>query len=300
MEYRGLSELKSSFGWHLGAGIKLVLIFGLCAGGTLLQLLVLRVLPQYWVHIPRTMSRGVAWLVGVRITCIGAPASGPTLFVSNHISWLDIAILGARADTSFVAKREVGEWGLVAALARAYRCVFVDRERRSSSAGQRSEMARRLEAGDSLVLFAEGTSTDGTAVMPFKSALFGVAQTLPELKVQPVTVSYTHINGMPIARAQRPLVAWFGNMELTSHVWQILRLGRISALIQFHEPTTFRDCETRKAMALHCRTVVARGLARANSGRLPCNAERRPHLHRGRTAGFGAKRECGAASTHDA
>lgn len=214
------------------------------------------------------MSRGVAWLGGVRITCIGRPRSGATLFVSNHMSWLDIAVIGARTDASFVAKKEVGEWGFVATLARAYRCVFVDRERRAASGGQRTEIARRLESGDSLVLFAEGTSTDGSTVYPFKSALFGVAQTLPDLQIQPVTVSYTHINGMPLSRAQRPLVAWFGDMELTSHVWQVLRLGRIRAVLQFHEPVAFRDCGSRKALAERCRKAVADGLAAANNGRL--------------------------------
>lgn len=268
VEFRRLSELKGSLGWHPGAGLRLGLIFILCGCGTLLQLAVLRLVPRYWVRIPRFMSQGVAWLCGVRITSVGAPARGPVLFVSNHMSWIDIAVLGARLDASFVAKKEVGEWGFVATLARAYRCVFVDRERRASSGGQRTEIARRLESGDSLVLFAEGTSTDGSTVYPFKSALFGVAQTLPDLQIQPVTVSYTHINGMPISRAQRPLVAWFGDMELTSHVWQVLRLGRIRAVLQFHEPVAFRQCGSRKELAERCRQAVADGLAAANSGRL--------------------------------
>lgn len=274
VEFRRLSELKGSLGWHLGAGLRLGLIFLLCGCGTLLQLAVLRLMPRYWVRIPRFMSQGVAWLSGVRITSFGVPAAGPVLFVSNHMSWIDIAVLGARLDASFVAKKEVGEWGFVAALARAYRCVFVDRERRAASGGQRTEIAQRLESGDSLVLFAEGTSTDGSTVYPFKSALFGVAQTLPDLQIQPVTVSYTHINGMPLSRAQRPLVAWFGDMELTSHVWQVLRLGRIRAALQFHEPIAFRDCGSRKTLAERCRKAVAGGLADANSGRLNGDAHR--------------------------
>lgn len=272
IEFRRLGELKGSLGWHVGAGLRLSLIFLLCGGGTLLQLAVLRLMPRHWVRIPRFMSQGVAWLVGVRITRIGVPARGPVLYVSNHMSWLDIAVIGARTDASFVAKKEVGSWGFVATLARAYRCVFVDRERRAASDGQRTEIARRLESGDSLVLFAEGTSTDGTTVYPFKSALFGVAQTLPDLKVQPITVSYTHINGMPLSRAQRPLIAWFGDMELTSHVWQLLRLGRIRAVLQFHEPIAFRDVGSRKAMAQRCRQAVAKGLTAANNGRLPGGA----------------------------
>jgi len=278
VEFRRLSELRGQLGWHGGAALRLAAIAVVCAGGTLAQFLVMRLAPRHWVRIPRFMSRSVAHFTGLRIVTYGQPAATPVLIASNHISWLDIAALGASTDATFIAKKEVGTWGFAATLARAYRCVFVDRERRSSSGDQRREIAERLEAGDSLVLFAEGTSGDGTMVKPFKSALFSAAQAVPDMKVQPVTVSYTHINGMPISRAQRPLLAWFGDMELTSHIWQVLRLGRIRTVLQFHPPLTFNEAGSRKALAQHCERAVADGLRAANTGRLPCSKGEQSHL----------------------
>ena len=105
-------------------------------------------------------------------------------------------------------------------------------------------------------------------VKPFKSALFAVANHNPGLVIQPVTIAYTHINGMPISRSMRPLIGWFGDMELTSHIWQVLRLGKIRAVIQFHEPVMAGPDYNRKDLAALCHERVARGLAAANSGRL--------------------------------
>jgi len=278
VEFRRPSALRGRLGWHLGAALRVAAIFLACASGTLAQLVVLRVAPRHWARIPRFMSRSVAYFTGLRIAVYGQPAADPVLFASNHISWLDIAALGASTDATFIAKKEVGSWGFAATLARAYRCVFVDRERRSSSGDQRREIAERLAGGDSIVLFAEGTSGDGTTIKPFKSALFSAVESVPDMTVQPVTVSYTHINGMPLSRAQRPLIAWFGDMELTSHIWQVLRLGRIRTVLQFHEPITYNAFGSRKALAQHCQQVVANGLQAANTGRLSCAERERSHL----------------------
>lgn len=234
----------------------------------LVQAGILRLLPSAWWWIPVSWHKTMARVVGVRTQIRGTPLPGPALFVSNHISWLDILVIGGHIRGSFIAKHEVEGWGVFGVLARLHRTVFIDRARRAASLEQRDEIVNRLKAGDNLILFAEGTSTDGTMVKPFKSALFSVAQTLPDLPIQPVTIAYTHLNGMPITRSQRPLIGWFGDMELTGHVWNLLTLGRITAVLQFHEPMSMSDAGSRKALAADAHDAVSAGLAKANSGRL--------------------------------
>lgn len=266
-EVRGLGALRRGLGWSPRSALVLAAVCVLSALTALLQGAVLRLAPGAWHVLPRTLSRIVTWLVGVRVARFGTPAAGPVLFVANHISWIDIPVLSAGTGAAFIAKKEIEGWSGMGVMARRYRSVFVDRTRRHASAAQRDEILERLRAGDSLVLFAEGTSTDGTAIAPFKSALFAVAQALPDLKVQPVSIVYTHINGIPVTRARRPLLGWYGDMELTGHVWRALALGRIRAEIHFHRPLTMREAGSRKALAERCRNAVARGLEAARSGR---------------------------------
>ena len=194
----------------------------------------------------------------------------PVLFACNHTSYSDIAILGALLPASFVAKAEVAGWPLFGVLAKLQRTVFVDR-RATRATKQRDEMRGRLEAGDNLILFPEGTSSDGNAVLPFKSALFSVAQVEPNgapLIVQPVSVAYTRLDGMPIGRALRPYFAWYGNMTLAPHFWEVAGLGQATVDVVFHPPVTIAEYQSRKALAEHCYTVVAEGVSRANAGRL--------------------------------
>jgi lyso-ornithine lipid O-acyltransferase len=195
----------------------------------------------------------------------------PTLFVVNHLSYLDIAVISAVVETSFIAKREVATWPLFGQLARLQRTVFVER-RAAGVKNERDEVARRLAQGDNLVLFAEGTSGDGNRLRPFKSALFSVAQIEADgrpVMVQPVTIAYTHLDQMPLGRAWRPLITWFGDMDMLSHGWRFLGLGRVTATLCFHPPVRFDQFGSRKALAEHCESVIAQGLAAANTGRMP-------------------------------
>ncbi len=265
---RGPDRFRRRIGWNPRPALVLGSVALLSAATALLQWLVLRVYLRGWTVLPRLLSRAVTFLVGLRVTVEGAPAEGPVLFVANHISWLDIPLLGGCTRAAFIAKKEIEGWGGMGVMARRYRSVFVDRARRHASAAQRDEILERLKAGDSLVLFAEGTSTDGTRVAPFKSALFAVAQALPDLRVQPVSIAYTHINGIPVTRAWRPVLGWFGDMELPGHVWRVLSLGRIRAVVRFHPPLTMRAAGSRKALATRCRAAVAAGLEAAKTGRL--------------------------------
>jgi 1-acyl-sn-glycerol-3-phosphate acyltransferase len=209
-------------------------------------------------------------LMGIDIETVGAMSRHrPTLFVSNHTSYIDITVLGALIPGSFVAKTEVAKWPLYGWLAKLQRTVFVDR-RRNTSHLQRDQLHQRLAAGDNLILFPEGTSNDGNRVLPFRSALLSVAEassTDAPLVIQPVSVAYVALNGIPMGHGLRPLVAWYGDMTLGPHLWQFSRLGKITAVVEFHPPVDFKDAGSRKDLTRYCLTAVADGVERALTGR---------------------------------
>ena len=216
-------------------------------------------LPVWW-------HRFVCRLVGVRVGVEGALADErPLLIAANHVSWLDINVLSSVVPVSFIAKREVAGWPVFGWLAKLQRSVFVDRERRSATARVNSEIAGRLAAGDVMVLFAEGTSSDGNDVLPFRSALLGVAQDLVRgsdgpIYVQPVALAYTRLNGLPMGRQHRPIVAWHGDIDLGPHLWRLLRTGSIDVTVSFGDPIPLADAGGRKRVALDAERSV-RGMA---------------------------------------
>jgi 1-acyl-sn-glycerol-3-phosphate acyltransferase len=218
--------------------------------------------------LPRFYHRLCCRILGIRVRRIGEPtAKRPVLYVANHISYLDITALGSVLAGGFVAKSEVGRWPLFGWLAKMQRCVFVDRQVRST-ATQRDALTERLAAGDALILFPEGTSHDGNRILPFKSALFSAAM-LPEVAVQPVSVTYTRLDGMPLSRGLRPLFAWYGDMAMAPHLWRVVGLGTLEIVIEFHRPTSFAECGSRKALAAYCESRVVAGVNAARTGRQP-------------------------------
>jgi lyso-ornithine lipid O-acyltransferase len=220
-------------------------------------------------RLPRLYHQWSSRILGFRVVIAGErSAQRPTLFVSNHVSYVDIEILGGVIEGSFIAKAEVARWPLFGWLAKLQRTVFVDRRVRSTAA-QRDAIRARLDAGDDLILFPEGTSGDGNRILPFKSALFSVADYAgPQgLIVQPLSIAYLRLDGIPMGRAYRPFFAWYGDMTLGSHLWTMLGLGTVDVAVIFHEPVTLAQCGSRKALAEHCHRVISAGMARALAGR---------------------------------
>lgn len=221
-------------------------------------------------RLPGLYHRLCCRILGLELRQFGTMTdSRPVLFVGNHLSYLDITVLGAVIDGSFVSKAEVARWPIFGTLARLQRTVFI--ERRPARAGdQRQVLESRLQAGDRLILFPEGTSGDGNHVRPFKSALFAVAERQPgaaPLTIQPFSLAYSALDGIPAGREWRPLFAWYGGMAMAPHALGWLGLGRITVDIRFHDPVTIEAYPSRKALAEHCQQVVAEGLALSNAGR---------------------------------
>lgn len=238
-------------------------------------------MPLQWLFIklnspakrtfPNRYHRWVAGLFGIHLTRIGKPVTGEgVLMVANHTSWADIVIFSAAAPLSFVAKSEIARWPFFGTLARLQRTVFVERTRRASTGEARDAIRERLLEGDTLLLFPEGTSHDGNKVLPFKSALLGAAEAVladgKHVKVQPVSVAFIGLHGLPMGRETRPLFAWYGDMEMVPHLWEALQAGPLDVVVQFHEPLSL-DTMDRKTLAARAQQIVQTGLAEALAGR---------------------------------
>jgi len=249
-------------------------------------------LPHRW--LARVYWRSVTRIIGLRVRLVRGrfTRARPLLILSNHTSYLDIVVLGALADAGFVAKSEVGTWPGFGLLARLGRTVFVERKRASTGKG-RDDIARRLTEGEPLVLFPEGTSNDGNRVLPFKSALLAVAEPRrrvaaapdavaagPPLCIQPVSLAYTRLDGLPIGYGWRPFYAWYGDMDLAPHLWTVLGLGTVTAEVIVHDPVDPAAYPSRKALAQKCHALVASGVSELLSGRGPATDRHRedtPH-----------------------
>jgi len=165
----------------------------------------------------------------------------------------------------------VASWPFFGMLAKLQRTIFVDR-RRHSTHTQRDDLLRRLTDGDNVILFPEGTSNDGNRILPFRSALFSVAEPrhhgagdgqIRDLNVQPVSIAYAKLNGLPIGHGLRPLFAWYGDMELFSHLVKLASLGSVTIRVEFHPAVPFSRFGSRKALSDHCQRLVAAGVDRA-------------------------------------
>jgi 1-acyl-sn-glycerol-3-phosphate acyltransferase len=223
--------------------------------------------------LPHRYHRLVCRLLGIRLHISGEALDDmPVLFVSNHVSWLDIPVLSAIAPLSFVAKAEVGTWPFIAWLAKLQRTVFVDRTRRTLVKDKAGEIAGRLAAGEKIVLFAEGTSGDGNRILPFKSSLFSAASLAPgrpdiNASVRTVTLTYTRMHGLPIMRHERPRIAWYGDMDMMSHAWNLLRSGPLDVYIRLGSPIAIDQLADRKKLAAMSEAQVRKDYIEQLTGR---------------------------------
>lgn len=235
------------------------------------QSLLLKFGAKNWNALPRRFHRVTCRILGIKVRVRGRiHRDAPTLYVCNHMSYLDIPVLGSVLDGSFVAKNEVDSWPLFGWLSRLQKTVFINRGDRSTAGDQANTLVGRLQGGDNLILFPEGTSGDGIRLLPFKTALFAVATTKhgdKPVTVQPVTLAATQLDGMPIGRWLRPYYAWYGDMDLGSHIWQLAGLGKVTVQLVFHPPMTVDQAGSRKALSRIAEQRIAAALDAANAGR---------------------------------
>jgi 1-acyl-sn-glycerol-3-phosphate acyltransferase len=221
------------------------------------------------VLFARLYWAGFARLLGLKVRVIGEPTTGgarPVVYVSNHSSWVDVPVLGGQLDACFIAKSEVSRWPVVSTIARLGRSVFVSR-RRGATVSERDSMRGRLARGDNLILFPEGTTSDGSRVMPFRSTFFALAEGARPPLIQPISVVYDRLAGLPAGRACRPLFAWYGDMDIASHFWRLAQHRGLRVTVLLHaalDPAAFPD---RKALSRAVWSTVADGAATLRQNR---------------------------------
>ena len=254
--WRGAEPPEIALGWadYLRATARGLLIVLLLLCGIVMKLLMLlseRVFRggrRVWSPVvTQVVCRLVFVILGMRHVAQGPRISGPGAYVANHSSWLDIFTLNARRNVLFVSKAEVAGWPGIGLLAKLTGTVFINRDRREARA-QPKVIEARLLAGDRLLFFPEGTSTDGRRILPFKTTLFEAflsSDLKPDLQVQPVTVSYHAPRG-----ADPAFYGWWGDMALGPHLLRVLgarRQGHVEVV--YHDPLRVADFANRKALA---------------------------------------------------
>ena len=222
----------------------------------------------YWACFAR--------LIGIQVRVIGTPVKRqggrPVVYVSNHSSWVDIPVVGGVLDGCFVAKGDVAGWPVIGTIARLGRTVFVSRAR-ASTGKERDAMRGVLKAGDNLILFPEGTSSDGSRVLPFRTSFFALAEArggedpadLP--LIQPVSVVYDRLGGLPAGRASRPVFAWYGDMDIASHFWRLTQHIGLRATVLLHAPLDPARFADRKELSQAVWQIVADGASTLRQNR---------------------------------
>lgn len=203
-------------------------------------------LPSPW---PRLLLGTIGRIAGVRRRVIGSPLRRDAFFVANHQSWLDILVLAGATGTAFIAKGELERVPLIGWLCGLNHTVFVARGDRMGIAAQIADVRSALDEGWSLAIFPEGTTTDGTELLPFKAPLLAVLDPPPpRVRVQPVLIDYG---------AARADVSWVGDEPGLDNVKRILaRRGGFDATLTFLDPFEPAIAGNRKAIAAKARAQI--------------------------------------------
>jgi 1-acyl-sn-glycerol-3-phosphate acyltransferase len=250
----------------LRAGALFLLLILFVVVGCPLQLAIGALFPRARSILPLTLCKSLCALMRINVLRLGEmEARRPLLIVPNHISWLDIVVIGSTGFACFLAKKEVRSWPLLGLLARVQGAVFVDRTRRMAIPQVNREIAARMAVGDPVILFAEATTGDGTRLLKFHSSHFEAARdilradpALQETWVQPVIVDYRRRNGLLLGRAGRADVAWYGDKGFAPHLWEILKGGPVDCVVQFLPAQSVTMAETRKIMAKNVEISIRR------------------------------------------
>jgi lyso-ornithine lipid O-acyltransferase len=226
------------------------------------QIVIMRFFPKQSRYLPLYTHRLLLKIFGARVCESGAPppSSSPVLILANHISWFDIFVLGAAHPLSFIAKAEISRWPVARWLAALQRTLFIDRNRKSATATTNRQIATRLKQGDTIVLFAEGTTSDGIRILPFRPSLLGALnEAVSEgetIQVQPVTLLYHRRYGLPLTRRDRPLVAWYGDMSLMPHLVTFFSGGPLDIELIWGDPLLCNVTSNRKIISAQAKNAI--------------------------------------------
>ena len=212
-----------------GIGAWTALSFLAWAAGAFITLLVPRARLRWRQRVVRGWARGVGFLFGMRVTVAGRPPKAPFFLVANHLSYVDIILLYTCLDAVFIAKRDMRHWPVLGPLAHVMGTIWVNREVRRDAVRVLDLIDEAIARGDGVILFAEGTTTQGDALLPMKPALFDWAAR-EQFPVHHATITYRTLSGSPPANLA---VAWWGDMPFGAHAVKLCRLRGFDATVEF-------------------------------------------------------------------
>lgn len=185
------------------------------------------------------------------------------LFVGNHLSYLDIPLLGSFLNATFISKDDVQGWPIFGFLATMAKTIFISRDP-SKAQKVLTDMQNALDTGKSLIVFPEGTSGSGKEILPFKSSLFNIFlqdQIKKRLVIQTFTTNITKVDGRAVSNDKdRDLYAWYGDMDLTPHIWALAKTKGVEMSVTFHPARSLENYTNRKVLSADCYKDVADGL----------------------------------------
>lgn len=212
-----------------------------------------------WRSMSRVINRNFAafvrTLLNIKVRVEGeakGAESGGHCIVTNHMGYIDGIVLGSLFPIIYVSKKEVRGWPWIGQWTALCGTIFIDRQRKEKIPLLVAEMAEKLDQKANVLLFPEGTSTNGDRLLPFQSALFA-APLRARAPILPVTLSYRNVDHQPLTTANRDRVYWYGDMEFLGHFWELLAVRRIEVTVQIHptiETSRYRnDSSGRKALS---------------------------------------------------
>ena len=227
-----------------------------------IQYILVKVKLSYRIYIPIIFHRILLKILGIKVKVIGKKTSlRPLILVGNHTSYIDIIILGSIMPICFIAKQEIKSWFLFGFLAKMQNTIFIKRKNFKTLENIKN-INKGLDFESAVVLFPEGTTNSGKKILNFKSSLFNVFENNNTLRLQNFSLCYTHVNGMPIDNRTRPLISWYGDMNIVKHLLNFLKLSSVNATLILHPVMQFKD-ENRKTISMLSFKQVKDGIVAA-------------------------------------
>ncbi|MEM6812015.1 MAG: lysophospholipid acyltransferase family protein [Pseudomonadota bacterium] len=206
---------------------------------------------KYYIIAVRAFHSLTCKIFGIKIKVKGQPETKNVFYICNHISYIDIPVLGSILPTFFVARKGVANWPLLGLLARITGTVFIGQKKHDQE-DSRNKILNSLQNGKNLVFFPEGTSTKGKTVYPFKSSSFEIFlnSDTENIILQPCTIQILKIDNNFKFEEKRDFYAWHGDMTFIPHLWNFGKLSSITIQLTFHTPFSSKRFHSRKEIAV--------------------------------------------------
>lgn len=199
-------------------------------------------------------------IFNIQVIVEGKIETGPhVVYAGNHLSYLDITVIGSVLPAAFIAKKDVAGWPLFGTLGKLQNTLFISRDPRDA-AQVKKDFEERLKDPLPLILFPEGTSSNGSGILPFKSSMFEIFLN-KDLTIQPFTLSLLQVDEQnAVTPAQRDLYAYHGDIVLAPHFWNFSKMKGAVLKLKFQEPVSTVSFNDRKSLSAITYQSVAEGL----------------------------------------